>query len=74
MQDLEKVIERAFDNRAQGFDNRAEVEAAVQEALALLDAGKARRQGLSGSVAEERRRQRQGKWPDPGYGILGAER
>ena len=51
MQDLEKLIEHAFDHRAQGFDNRAEVEAAVQEALALLDSGKAR-------VAE----QRDGDW------------
>ena len=42
MQDLETIIERAFENRAQGFDNRAEIEAAVQEALALLDSGKAR--------------------------------
>ncbi len=51
MQDLENIIEHAFDHRAQGFDNRAEVEAAVKEALALLDAGKAR-------VAE----QRDGEW------------
>ncbi|MDJ0794856.1 MAG: 2,3,4,5-tetrahydropyridine-2,6-dicarboxylate N-succinyltransferase [Woeseiaceae bacterium] len=51
MQDLEKTIEHAFDNRAQGFDNRREVEAAVQQALALLDSGKAR-------VAE----QRDGEW------------
>ena len=42
MQDLETIIEHAFDNRAQGFANRAEVEAAVQEAIDLLDTGKAR--------------------------------
>ena len=42
MQELESIIEHAFDNRAQGFENRAEVEAAVQEAIALLDSGKAR--------------------------------
>jgi len=51
MQDLENIIGRAFDRRAQGFDNRSEVEAAVQEALALLDSGEAR-------VAE----QRGGEW------------
>ena len=42
MQDLETIIEHAFENRAQGFANRAEVEAAVQEAIDLLDTGKAR--------------------------------
>jgi len=42
VQDLEQIIEHAFDNRAQGFDNRAEVEKAVAEAIALLDSGKAR--------------------------------
>jgi 2,3,4,5-tetrahydropyridine-2-carboxylate N-succinyltransferase len=42
MQDLEDIIEHAFENRAQGFDNRAEVEAAVHDAIALLDSGKAR--------------------------------
>ncbi len=42
MQQLEQVIERAFDQRAQGIENRDEVEAAVEEAIALLDAGKAR--------------------------------
>ena len=51
MQDLESTIEHAFDNRAAGFDDRDKVEAAVQGALALLDAGKAR-------VAE----QRDGAW------------
>ena len=39
MQDLERIIEHAFENRAQGFENRAQVEAAVQEAIALLDSG-----------------------------------
>ena len=39
MQELEKIIEHAFENRAQGFDDRAQVEAAVQEAIALLDSG-----------------------------------
>ena len=42
MQELEKTIERAYDNRAQGFDDRPGVETAVAEAIALLDAGKAR--------------------------------
>ena len=42
MQDLEHIIEQAFDNRAQGFENRIGVEAAVGEAIALLDSGKAR--------------------------------
>ena len=42
MQHLEKLIEHAFDNRAQGFANRDEIEAAVNEAVALLDSGKAR--------------------------------
>ena len=39
MQELERIIEHAFENRAQGFDDRAQVEAAVQEAIALLDSG-----------------------------------
>ncbi len=47
MQELEQVIEQAFDNRAQGFADRALVEQAVQEAIGLLDSGKAR-------VAEKR--------------------
>jgi len=51
MQELEQIIEQAFDNRAQGFDDRAQVEAAVQEAISLLDSGKAR-------VAEKR----EGAW------------
>jgi 2,3,4,5-tetrahydropyridine-2-carboxylate N-succinyltransferase len=42
VQDLEHIIEQAFDNRAQGFENRIGVEAAVGEAIALLDSGKAR--------------------------------
>jgi 2,3,4,5-tetrahydropyridine-2-carboxylate N-succinyltransferase len=42
MQELEQIIEQAFDNRAQGFDDRAKVEKAVQEAIALLDSGDAR--------------------------------
>jgi 2,3,4,5-tetrahydropyridine-2-carboxylate N-succinyltransferase len=47
MQDLRPIIEHAFDNRAQGFENRSEVEQAVAEAIELLDSGKAR-------VAEQR--------------------
>ena len=47
MQDLENIIEHAFDNRAKGFADRVTVEAAVQEAIDLLDSGKAR-------VAEKR--------------------
>ena len=47
MQELAQVIEHAFDNRKQGFDDRAQVEAAVEEAIALLDSGKVR-------VAEKR--------------------
>ena len=39
MRELEKIIEHAFENRAQGFEDRARVEAAVQEAIALLDSG-----------------------------------
>ena len=42
MQELEQVIEHAFDNRKQGFDNRPQVEAAVEEAITLLDSGKVR--------------------------------
>jgi len=51
MQQLEQIIEQAFDNRAEGFPDRAAVEAAVQEAIALLDSGEVR-------VAE----QRDGTW------------
>jgi 2,3,4,5-tetrahydropyridine-2-carboxylate N-succinyltransferase len=42
MQELEAIIEQAFENRSQGFDNRSEVEGAVQEAIDLLDSGKVR--------------------------------
>ena len=42
MQDIERIIEKAFDNRADGFENKREVEAAVAEAIALLDSGAAR--------------------------------
>ncbi len=42
MKELEKIIEQAFDNRAQGFEDRPKIEAAVAEAIALLDSGKAR--------------------------------
>ncbi len=42
MQQLESIIEQAFDNRAQGFEDREAVENAVQEAIVLLDTGKAR--------------------------------
>lgn len=42
MRELEQTIEHAFENRAQGFDNRAQVEEAVQEAIGLLDSGQAR--------------------------------
>jgi len=47
MQDLQAIIEEAFDNRANGFDDRQSVDSAVQEAIALLDSGQAR-------VAEKR--------------------
>ena len=39
MQELEQVIEHAFDNRKHGFDNRPQVEAAVEQAITLLDSG-----------------------------------
>lgn len=42
MEHLEQIIEQAFDNRAQGFDDRAQIEEAVREAIALLDTGEAR--------------------------------
>ena len=51
MQDLEAIIEEAFENRANGFDDRERVNTAVQKAIALLDSGQAR-------VAE----QRDGDW------------
>ena len=51
MQKFKEIIERAFETRATGFDDRAAVEAAVAQAVALLDAGEAR-------VAERR----DGEW------------
>jgi 2,3,4,5-tetrahydropyridine-2-carboxylate N-succinyltransferase len=42
MQHLETRIENAFDARATGFDDRSAVEAAVEEAISLLDQGRAR--------------------------------
>ena len=42
MTELESIIEKAYDNRAHGFEDRPRVEAAVADAIALLDAGKAR--------------------------------
>lgn len=47
MQEIEAVIDQAFDNRSQGFEDIDKVNAAVQEAIALLDSGKLR-------VAEKR--------------------
>lgn len=47
MPDLEATIEYAFEHRALGFDDKVRLNAAVQEAIALLDSGKAR-------VAEKR--------------------
>lgn len=47
MQPLETIIEDAFENRDKGFDDKDKLNAAVQEAIALLDAGKVR-------VAEKR--------------------
>jgi len=42
MQELEQTIEKAFENRATGFDDRPAIEAAVADALAMLDKGTAR--------------------------------
>ena len=42
MQELEQISEDAFENRAQGLADRAQIEAAVQEAIGLLDSGAAR--------------------------------
>ena len=42
MQELETIIEHAYDNRATGFADRPAVEAAVAEAITLLDSGKTR--------------------------------
>ena len=47
MQDLQAIIEHAFENRANGFDDRERVVAAVEEAISLLDSGQLR-------VAEKR--------------------
>jgi len=47
MQELATIIEDAFENRSQGFDNKDEVSRAVEKAIALLDAGTLR-------VAEKR--------------------
>jgi 2,3,4,5-tetrahydropyridine-2,6-dicarboxylate N-succinyltransferase len=46
-QDLETIINDAFENRSQGFGDKDPINAAVQEAIALLDSGDAR-------VAEKR--------------------
>ncbi len=51
MQDLEAIIEGAFENRSQGFANKNEIDKAVQAAITLLDSGAAR-------VAEKR----DGEW------------
>lgn len=42
MQVLEQTIEQAFEARAEGFDDRGEVEAAVAKSLQMLDSGEAR--------------------------------
>ena len=42
MQELEKIISDAFDGRAHGFDDKPKVEAAVADAIAMLDSGAAR--------------------------------
>jgi 2,3,4,5-tetrahydropyridine-2-carboxylate N-succinyltransferase len=42
MQDIEEIIEHAFENRANGFDDKPAVRSAVADAIALLDSGKAR--------------------------------
>jgi len=47
MQELETIIEDAFERRSQGFDDKDKVNKAVQEAIALLDSGNVR-------VAEKR--------------------
>lgn len=47
MHDLKDLINNAFENRAKGFEDRAAVTDAVQQAIALLDSGHAR-------VAEKR--------------------
>ncbi len=40
--DLEAIIEHAFENRAQGFEDRANLRAAVDAAIGLLDSGAVR--------------------------------
>ena len=47
MQDLEAIIEDAFEKRAQGFSEDDSVRSAVEQSIALLDSGDAR-------VAEKR--------------------
>ena len=42
MQDLETIIENAFENRSRGFDKKDDVVRAVEEAITLLDSGKLR--------------------------------
>jgi len=42
MQELEQIIEQAFENRAAGFDDRSAVDDAVQRAISMLDTGEAR--------------------------------
>lgn len=47
MQELESIIDQAFDQRANGFEDKAKTASAVDEAIALLDGGELR-------VAEKR--------------------
>jgi 2,3,4,5-tetrahydropyridine-2-carboxylate N-succinyltransferase len=47
MQELKSIIEDAFENRSQGFEDREKISGAVQMAIELLDSGRAR-------VAEKR--------------------
>ncbi|MBT5862383.1 MAG: 2,3,4,5-tetrahydropyridine-2,6-dicarboxylate N-succinyltransferase, partial [Gammaproteobacteria bacterium] len=47
MQELESIIEDAFENRSQGFEDREKISGAVQMAIELLDSGRVR-------VAEKR--------------------
>ena len=42
MRELERIIDTAFDNRGAGFADRPAVEAAVADALSLLDSGEVR--------------------------------
>ena len=48
MSDIETIIENAFDTRAEGFEDKATVDAAVQQAIALLDSSMSTR--LSSSM------------------------